>query len=227
MEDLKQLFSPHVPIGDATLTVHEPSTVSVAVVIHEVHEVDELDFSFKAKFTVYFTWTDISMWVKCDAHGEAIDQDKCAFLWRPRPTWANARDVKLVDSRLQSFPDLKQALLELTVDGKFAARMSFYDFPNDDKDLEVDFWLSSLAENRNELVFYPVVATFSPAMLESKDGKKYDALSGWQPVTLDITESKAQHPRHRAAPRAGVWVPGGHCRGQRLCAADGSTQRRR
>jgi len=29
---------------------------------NEVHDVDEINFSFKAKFTVYFTWTDIGMW---------------------------------------------------------------------------------------------------------------------------------------------------------------------
>ena len=38
------------------------SQVEVAVVLHEVHDVDEINFSFKAKFTVYFTWTDIGMW---------------------------------------------------------------------------------------------------------------------------------------------------------------------
>jgi hypothetical protein len=165
---LDELFRPHVPIGDVTLKHHDPSSVSVAVVIHEIHEVDELDFSFKAKFTVYFTWTDISMWVRCDGHNEEIDTGKCSFLWRPKPTWANARQMTVVDRRLQSFPELNKALLELTIDGKFSAHMSFHNYPHDYKDLEVEFWLSALAENRAELVFFPVVATFAQSMVRGK-----------------------------------------------------------
>ena len=165
MYDLGELFSPHVPIGDPSLKSHQPSAVSVAVVIHEIHEVDELDFSFKCKFTVYFTWSDVSMWVACDGHNEEIEDGKCSFLWRPKPTWANARQIRIVDKRLQSFPKLGKALLELTVDGKFSAHMSFHEYPHDYKDLEVEFWLSALAENRNELLFYPVVATFADSLV--------------------------------------------------------------
>ena len=31
------------------------SRVSVAVIIHEIHDVNDIDFSFQTKFTVYFT----------------------------------------------------------------------------------------------------------------------------------------------------------------------------
>jgi hypothetical protein len=44
------------------------------------------------------------MWVKCNAEGEKVDEDVCKFLWRPRPTWGNARDAEVVAIQLQSFP---------------------------------------------------------------------------------------------------------------------------
>ena len=53
----------------------------------------------------------------------------CKFLWRPRPTWANARGAEVVAIQLRSFPEFNKGLLEITMAGTFAAEMSFRQFP--------------------------------------------------------------------------------------------------
>jgi hypothetical protein len=52
------------------------------------------------------------MWVKCDAVGEEVDQGICELLWRPRPTWSNARSADVVAVKLLSFPEFSKGRAE-------------------------------------------------------------------------------------------------------------------
>ena len=125
VQDVKELFEPHTPVDPTSMSYHHASTVEVAALLHEAHGVNEIDFSFEAKLTLYFIWTDSAMWAECNAIDSAVDEGMCGSLWRPRPVFANARNYHILSQHLESFPKLHKAMLELKVSGVFSAHMSF------------------------------------------------------------------------------------------------------
>ena len=175
-------------LGDAL-----PVEVEASVTFESVYSIDELGFSFSAQVRAMVTWPDTLLWSMCDAvDASKMDAKECAYTWRPRLNWANARDVEVLESQLYTFvPGKPLAMYIEVVRGEFMMSLAHQKFPKDVQKLAVSLYINCVHCRRHRIRFGAVVGavTDQAALVgdtgpeRMRSGPKADYLSGWELAT--------------------------------------------
>ena len=161
--------------------------------VKSVSVIDEVDFSFAAEVDILKHWSDSDLWGECNAAGELIDQGMCAYVWRPRLLFLNARELDFKTSAQFLWTDVrtKTVTYQTSVKGTFTSPMSFRKFPADQQKLPIT--VTGANDVGGEYTFAafwwsPVSAQLDERIVKPTEGK--DIISGWMLASATANEHK-------------------------------------
>jgi len=130
------------------------------------------------------------MWAECFGNGVAIDEGQCRYVWKPRLTFPNGKDITIPENRryLWTNLDMKTATYQLEISGTFSSPMSFVKFPMDQHDLPMTIALIDTYGDltRNQLRWNPVSARLDARITGTENNK--DTISGWEILSAQARE---------------------------------------
>lgn len=178
----KTFLMPGPPVNVGKLEGRDNSTVSLSFNVKHVSEIDEVKFEFKATFDVIMHWTDVNVWSDCQARGAEIDEGACQYVWRPKLSFPNAKELDIVEETQELWADtqFKAVTYQFEVFGLFAAPMSFRTFPADTQTLPITV---AIINDDPMMAFKhfrldPVAAQLDARITATEGGK--DTISGWK-----------------------------------------------
>ena len=158
-------------------------TAQMAINVKAVSSIDEVDFSFAAELDILMHWSDANVWADCNAGGDLIHRGTCAYVWRPRLQFLNARELEYDASSQYLWADVraKAVTFQVAVRGVFSAPMSFVKFPADEQRLPITVTVvaddDGGAYSYADFAWRPVSARLDARVADPQEGK--DIISGW------------------------------------------------
>ena len=96
----KNLFlRPTPPVNVGMREGKDVPTVQLTFNVKAVSEIDAVKFEFQAVLDIVMHWSDQNIWAECKANGEAIEQGRCQYVWKPKLLFPNARHIEIPTSR--------------------------------------------------------------------------------------------------------------------------------
>ena len=74
-----------------------PQQLEITVIIEQLHDVAEMDFTFTVQFRLMMSWYDTSVFLACNgADPWADDPVECPEVWRPEVAFLNLREIEWI-----------------------------------------------------------------------------------------------------------------------------------
>jgi hypothetical protein len=190
-DEVKRIFlTPVPPINVGGQQGRDVPVVHLTFNIKSVRQIEEVKFEFDATFDVVMRWSDANMWAECFGNGAAIDEGQCRYVWKPRLTFPNGKQVTIPDNRRCLWTNLatRTATYQLEISGTFSSPMTFTRFPMDQHALPVTVALIDAYGDltRDQLRWSPVSAKLDSRITDTEDNK--DTISGWEIISAQARE---------------------------------------
>ena len=181
-EGQESFLKPGALVNVDAMRGRDAMTAQMEFNVKAVSKIDEVDFSFAAEIDILMHWSDSNVWADCNAGGDAIDQGTCAYVWRPRLLFLNARELEYDFSSQYLWADVRKKAVTFRVAarGVFSAPMSFVKFPADEQRLPITV---TIADGEGggyayaDFIWRPVSARLDARVADPEEGK--DIISGW------------------------------------------------
>lgn len=190
-DEVKRIFlTPVPPINVGGQQGRDVPVVDFTFNVKSVRQIEEVKFEFDATFDVVMRWSDANMWAECFGNGAAIDEGQCRYVWKPRLTFPNGKDVDIPLNRQYLWTNLgaKTVTYQLEISGTFSSPMSFVKFPMDQHELPITVALIDAYGDltRKQLRWDPVSAKLDAHITATEDNK--DTISGWNIISAQARE---------------------------------------
>lgn len=180
-----------------------PQQLEITVIIEQLHDVAEMDFTFTVQFRLMMSWYDTSVFQACNgADPWADDPVECPEVWRPEVAFLNLREIEWIGkSEFYAMPAGWDAEMGGTgtgpatvfvlarAVGTFTAPMGFQNFPSDVQSLPIQLYLKHPPDSvmRSQLVIKPKATLAKELAARKTSTSGLDTLSGWD---IDSTNAK-------------------------------------
>ena len=170
-----------------------PQQIEINMIMEQLHEVSEMEFTFTVQFRLMMSWYDTSIFQECNGV-DPWDSAECPEVWRPDVAFLNLREVEwLGQSELYAMPagwdaqmggdgsEPATVFLLARAVGTYTAPMGFQLFPNDVQSLPIQLYLKHLPDPmmRSQIVITPKATLSADLAARNSDNGGKDTLSGW------------------------------------------------